>query len=80
VLLVKMAGKLVYSIQDGALLMCLEKEITSELIDALAEARPLQVICLDEGFKSNDQLKANAVQTFRARAEAEETEIVFRTV
>ena len=40
----------------------------------------LQVICLDEGFKGNDQLKANAVQTFRARAEAEESEIVFRTV
>jgi adenine-specific DNA-methyltransferase len=39
-----------------------------------------QVDCLDEGFKGNDQLKANAVQTFRARAEAEKSEIVFRTV
>lgn len=75
-----LVGKQVFSIQDGALLICLEKEITSALIDALAEANPLQVICLDEGFKGNDQLKANAVQTFRARAEAEETEIVFRTV
>ena len=75
-----MAGKQVFSIEDGALLICLEKEITPELIDALAEANPLQVICLDEGFKGNDQLKANAVQTFRARAEAEESEIVFRTV
>ena len=77
---VKMADKQVFSIEEGALLICLEKEITSELIDALAEANPLQVICLDEGFKANDQLKANAVQTFRARAEAEESEIVFRTV
>jgi adenine-specific DNA-methyltransferase len=75
-----LVGKQVFSIQDGALLICLEKEITSELIDALAEANPLQIICLDEGFKGNDQLKANAVQTFRARAEAEESEIVFRTV
>lgn len=74
------AGSEVFSIEDGALLICLEKEITPELIDALAEANPLQVICLDEGFKGNDQLKANAVQTFRARAEAEESEIVFRTV
>jgi adenine-specific DNA-methyltransferase len=75
-----LAGKQVFSIEDRALLICLEKEIIPELIDALAEANPLQVICLDEGFKGNDQLKANAVQTFRARAEAEEAEIVFKTV
>ncbi len=76
----EIAGSAVFSIEDGALLICLEKEITPALIDALAEANPLQVICLDEGFKGNDQLKANAVQTFRARAQAEESEIVFRTV
>jgi adenine-specific DNA-methyltransferase len=77
---VQMAGKQVFSIRDGALLICLEKEITSELIDELADANPVQIICLDEGFKGNDQLKANAVQTFKARAQAEESEIVFRTV
>ena len=76
----KLAGSDVFSIQDGALLICLEKDITSELTDALADANPLQVICLDDGFKGNDQLKANAVQTFKARAQAEESEIVFRTV
>lgn len=78
--LIEIAGKQVFSVEDGALLICLEKEINPELIDALAEANPLQVICLDEGFKGNDQLKANAVQTFKARAEAEESEIVFKTV
>ena len=77
---IKLAGSVVFSIEDGALLICLEKDITSELIDALTDANPLQVICLDEGFNSNDQLKANAVQAFKARAEAEESEIVFRTV
>lgn len=77
---VELAGKPVFSIEDGAMLICLEKEITPELIDVLAEANPLQVICLDEGFMGNDQLKANAVQTFKARAEAEESEIVFKTV
>lgn len=76
----KIAGKQVFSVHDGALLICLEKEITPELIDALAKANPLQVICLDEGFKGNDQLKANAVQTFKARAQVEESEIVFKTV
>jgi adenine-specific DNA-methyltransferase len=77
---IKLAGKEVFSIEDGALLICLEKEITPELIDALAEGNPLQVICLDEGFKGNDQLKTNAVQTFKARAQAAESEIVFKTV
>lgn len=76
----EVAGTNVFSVEDGALLICLEKEITPELIDALADANPLQVICLDAGFKGNDQLKANAVQTFKARAQAEESEIVFRTV
>lgn len=76
----EMAGKTVYSVEDGSLLICLDKEITPALIDALADADPLQVICLDEGFKGNDQLKANAVQTFKARAASRETEIVFRTV
>lgn len=77
---VEMADKQVFSIEDGALLICLEKEVSPELIDALADAEPLQVICLDAAFKGNDQLKANAVQTFKARAQAEESEIVFKTV
>ena len=77
---IKLAGKQVFSVEDGAMLICLEKEVTSDLIDALAEAAPRQVICLDEAFKGNDQLKANAVQTFKSRAELQESEIVFRTV
>lgn len=77
---IKLAGKQVFSIEDGSLLICLEKVITAELIDALAEANPLQVICLDAGFEGNDQLKANAVQTFKARAEADKSEVVFKTV
>ncbi len=75
-----MAGKDVYAVAEGALLIYLDKEISPELIDALADSYPLQVICLDEAFQGNDQLKANAVQTFKARAESQETEIVFKTV
>ena len=78
----EMAGKTVYSIAGGALLICLENTITRELIDAVAEAEPVQFICLDRGFKGNDQLKANAVQTFNARNQGleKERQIVFRTV
>ncbi len=77
---IQLAGKDVFSVEDGALLICLDKELTQEVIDAIADANPCQVICLDDGFKGNDQLKANAVQTFKARAQEEESEIVFRTV
>jgi len=78
----EMVGKTVFSIAEGALLICLEDEITRELIDAVAEAEPLQFICLDLGFRGNDQLKANAVQTFAARNQGRDKteQIVFRTV
>lgn len=78
----QMAGKDVYSVADGSLLICLERNITKELIKAMADVEPLQVISLDEGFKGNDQLKSNAVQTFKARGQGKGKEIrtVFRTV
>ena len=78
----ELAGKTVFSIADGALLICLEDEITRELIDAVAEAEPMQFICLDQGFKGNDQLKTNAVQTFAVRNQGRDKagQIMFRTV
>ncbi len=78
----KLADKTVFSIAEGILLICLEDEITRNLIDAIAEAEPIQFICLDKGFQGNDQLKANAVQTFNARNQGRDKaqQIVFRTV
>lgn len=79
---IELAGINVYSISEGGLLICLEDEVTRELIDAVAEAEPMQFICLDKAFKGNDQLKANAVQTFAARNQGREKaeQIIFRTV
>lgn len=78
----EMAGKTVFSISEGALLICLEDRITRELIDDVAKAEPMQFICLDKGFKGNDQLKANAVQTFAARNQGRDkaNQIIFKTV
>ena len=75
-----MAGKEVFSIADGEVLICLEQEVTTELIDALASANPSQVICLDAAFQRNDQLKVNAALTFKFQADAKGTEMVFKTV
>lgn len=62
-----LAGKTVHSVAGGALVICLERELTLELIRAIAEGKPERVVCLDEGFSGNDQLKANAVQTFKTK-------------
>ncbi|MCK4468044.1 MAG: site-specific DNA-methyltransferase, partial [Desulfobacterales bacterium] len=59
-------GKKVYSVAEGALLICLEKNLTKNLIRAIAEKEPHRVVCLDSGFKGNDQLKTNAVQIMKS--------------
>ncbi|HKQ48600.1 MAG TPA: site-specific DNA-methyltransferase [Phycisphaerae bacterium] len=61
------AGKSVYIVAGGALIICLEQALTLELIRAIADAKPERVVCLDAGFAGNDQLKANAVQTFKTK-------------
>lgn len=89
-----LAGQPVYSVAEGALLLCLEDKVTKELIDAVIEANPQRFICLDAAFQNNDQLKANAVQAFNAHNLAQEktnpvtgkiekekhNQIIFRTV
>jgi len=70
-----MEGRTVYSVADSALFICLERELTLELIRAMAARRPERVVCLDEGFAGNDQLKTNAVLIFRDKGVA-----AFKTV
>ncbi|MBI2069467.1 MAG: site-specific DNA-methyltransferase [Elusimicrobia bacterium] len=65
--ILKLAGKAVHSVADGALFICLERKLTLELIRAMADKKPERIVCLDEGFAGNDQLKANAVQVFRTK-------------
>jgi adenine-specific DNA-methyltransferase len=62
-----LASKTVYSVAGGALFICLERALTLELIRSMAEKKPERVVCLDEGFAGNDQLKANAVQIFKTK-------------
>jgi len=75
-------GKELFSVSDGALLLCLEESVTKELIDAVIELNPQQFLCLDSAFHGNDQLKANAVQTFNAHNMQKEkhNQILFKTV
>ncbi|OIO80205.1 hypothetical protein AUJ84_04130 [Candidatus Pacearchaeota archaeon CG1_02_32_132] len=77
---IKVGNKKLFSIEDGMLLICLEKELTSELIKKIAEMKPARFYCLDDGFKGNDQLKANAVEIFKNVETVDGEKIVFRTV
>ena len=62
----ELAGKQVYSVAGGALLICLEQELTLEILRLMAGLKPERVVCLDAGFAGNDQLKANAAQIFKS--------------
>jgi adenine-specific DNA-methyltransferase len=72
-----LAGLTVFSIAEGQLLICLEKELTHDCIKAMAELQPTRVICLDEAFKGEnaDALKTNAVQIMKSKGV-----VNFRTV
>lgn len=63
----KLGQQTVYSIAGGMLLVCLEDNLTLDLIKYIAEQSPERVVCLDQGFANNDQLKTNAVQIFRTK-------------
>lgn len=60
-------NKAVFSIGDGLMLVCLEHDLTLEVLRAMADKKPERVVCLDAGFANNDQLKTNAVQTMKAK-------------
>ena len=68
------SGQPVTSVADGLLLACFERSLTLDTIKGMADMAPQRIVCLDEGFGGNDQLKANAVQIFKSKG------IVFRTV
>ncbi len=73
-------SKEIYSISEGALLICLDRNLTLEIIEAMIERLPIMIICLDEGFNSNDQLKVNVVQTIKSHNQNTEGGIVFKVV
>jgi adenine-specific DNA-methyltransferase len=60
-------GKTVYSVSNGAMFICLEANVSLELIRAISDRKPERVVFLDEGFAGNDQLKANAVQIMKSK-------------
>jgi adenine-specific DNA-methyltransferase len=60
------AGIAAVSVEDDALIVCVERKVTSEAVAAIANRSPSKVIFLDEAFSGNDQLKANAKMNFES--------------
>ncbi len=56
-----------YQVDEGKLLVCLERSLTVDAIRAMADLKTERVVCLDAGFAGNDQLKTNAVQIFKTK-------------
>ena len=56
-------GRKVYLVdEEGAsLAICLEKQITLESLRAIIQFSPKRLICIDNAFEGNDQLKTNTV-------------------
>lgn len=60
-------GVRVFSVADGAFLISLEQEVSLEFVRALAARKPDRVVMRESAFAGNDQLKTNAVQTFKTQ-------------
>ena len=60
---VKLANKEVYSMEENMLLICLDNNLSLSLFKDMKKLNPHRVVVLDKGFKDNDQLKTNAVQS-----------------
>ncbi|WP_066369520.1 site-specific DNA-methyltransferase [Neobacillus fumarioli] len=52
-------GRTVYTIAGGALLICLEDDLTMDHIRSMINFGPHSVVCLDSAFHGNDNLKTN---------------------
>ena len=68
---VQVKGKDVYSIENNLLLICLDEKLDLDLFKEMKKLNPHLVIVLDKGFKDNDQLKTNAVQTLGKNSDEE---------
>jgi adenine-specific DNA-methyltransferase len=61
----------VFSIENDLLLVCLDEKLNLELFKEMKKLNPHIVIVLDKGFKDNDQLKTNAVQSLGKNSDEE---------
>lgn len=77
---IKVAGQQVFSINDGAMLVCLEDPIEEATLRGMLELTPAVMVALDKAFHGNDQLKTNIKLQAEATGESEQSRVLFKTV
>ncbi|MBP2257489.1 site-specific DNA-methyltransferase [Virgibacillus alimentarius] len=60
----EIAGKTVYDVGIGYLLICLERNLSLDIIEKIAKLNPARVVFYDEGFK-DDTVRTNAQQILK---------------
>lgn len=58
------AGKSIYDVGMGYLLICLERDLTLDIVEQIAELKPKRVVFYDESFK-DDTVRTNAQQILK---------------
>ena len=71
---IDVAGKPVWSVSEGKLLICLESPLTREVLQGIVALKPARMLCLDAAFAGNDSLKTNTLLDAKSQG------VVFRTV
>lgn len=77
---IEVAGQRVFSIDGGAMLICLEDPIKEETLVGMLEYQPAIMVALDKAFHGNDQLKTNIKLQAEATGESEQSRVLFKTV
>ena len=61
----EIAGKKVFSVADGFLIACFDKDVTEETVKAVAEQKPYYAVFRDSSM-ANDSVATNFDQIFEA--------------
>lgn len=78
--IIEVAGQKVFSIDGGAMLICLEDPIKEETLVGMLEYQPAIMVALDKAFHGNDQLKTNIKLQAESTGESEQSRVLFKTV
>ena len=70
-----LCGKTVYSVDDGTLVACFDREVPEDVIRAMAEREPAYAVLRDASFVGDDAL-ANFEEIFKTLSPATKTRVV----
>lgn len=68
-------GKMIYTVNDGDLVVCFADDVTENVVKAMADKMPLRVIFRDSCF-SEDSAKINIYETFKQLMDWSDQEVV----